>query len=163
MEDIDKITQRSYFGGGCFWGVEETFRQTKGVVNTAVGYMGGNTDNPSYEEVCSDTTGHVEIVEVEYNPEEITYEELLKVFWESHDPTQVNRQGLDVGKQYRSVIFFTTPEQKEMAEKSKKELQESGRYGVQTIATAIEEAGTFNRAEEYHQQYLAKRGQKVCH
>ncbi len=150
------------FGAGCFWGVEAAFRQLKGVKDTAVGYMGGTTENPTYEEVCTDRTGHAEVVQVTYDPSEVSYEELLEAFWTNHDPTQVNRQGPDVGRQYRTVVFYHTPEQKEAAEKSKTELGESGRFR-RPIATQIEPAATFWKAEEYHQQYLEKRGLSSCH
>ncbi len=149
------------FGAGCFWGVEAAFRQVEGVKATAVGYAGGNIDKPTYEEVCRDKTGHAEVVKVEYDPSEVSYDELLKVFWTNHDPTQVNRQGPDVGYQYRSVIFFTTPEQEAAAKNSLEKLDQSGEYG-KPIATSIEAAPTFWKAEEYHQQYLEKRGLSTC-
>ena len=150
------------FGAGCFWGVEEVFRQIPGVKNTAVGYMGGTTENPTYEEVCTDQTGHTEVVQVEYDPEQVTYEELLDVFWNNHNPTTLNRQGPDVGTQYRSVIFYHTDEQKQAAEASKKQLDQSGKW-KDPIVTQIEPASTFWRAEEYHQRYLQKRGLNACH
>jgi peptide-methionine (S)-S-oxide reductase len=150
------------FGAGCFWGVEETFRQVLGVINTTVGYMGGHTENPTYEEVCTDKTGHAEVVQVEYDPAQVSYEELLDVFWNCHDPTQLNRQGADVGTQYRSVIFYHTPEQKELAEASKAKMDQSGRWN-KPIVTQIVEAGPFWKAEEYHQRYLQKRGLGSCH
>jgi len=154
--------QKATFGAGCFWGVEAEFRQLpKGVVSTAVGYEGGTMKNPTYRDVCTDRTGHAEAVEVEYNPEEISYEELLKVFWENHDPTTLNRQGPDVGKQYRSVIFYHTPEQQAAALASKEKLEKSGKYR-RPIVTEIVPATTFYRAEEYHQQYLEKRGLSSC-
>jgi peptide-methionine (S)-S-oxide reductase len=149
------------FGAGCFWGVEETFRKVPGVIDTTVGYMGGTKENPTYEEVCTDMTGHAEVVHVEYDPEQVSYEELLNVFWNCHDPTQLNRQGPDVGTQYRSVIFWHTPEQKELAEASKAEMDRSGRWKA-PIVTEIVQAGTFWRAEEYHQRYLQKRGLGSC-
>ncbi|RJQ29882.1 peptide-methionine (S)-S-oxide reductase [Candidatus Parcubacteria bacterium] len=148
------------FAAGCFWGVEELFRQTKGVKSTAVGYTGGTSKNPTYEDVCTDKTGHAEAVEVKYDPEEVSYETLLKIFWENHDPTTPNRQGPDVGSQYRSVIFFHTPEEKFLAEKSRGERQKSS---SKKIVTEILPAGPFYRAEDYHQQYLAKRGLGTCH
>ena len=149
------------FGGGCFWGVEENFREWNGVLETAVGFMGG--DNPiTYDESHTDTTGHAEVVHLQYDPEKVSYEELLKVFFENHDPTQVNRQGPDIGTQYRSVIFYHDEEQKESAEKYKKELQESGKFGVSTIATEIASAKEFYIADEHHQKYLFKRGVKTC-
>lgn len=152
---------KATFGAGCFWGVEAAFRQIEGVKATAVGYAGGHTENPTYREVCSDKTGHAEVVEVEYDPTQIAYEQLLKVFWESHDPTQRNRQGPDIGSQYRSVIFFHTPEQEATAFQSKEELEKSGRYN-RPIATSIEPAQPFWKAEDYHQQYLEKRGLSTC-
>jgi peptide-methionine (S)-S-oxide reductase len=154
-------TERAIFGAGCFWGVEAAFRQLPGVVSTAVGYSGGHTDNPDYKQVCGGTTGHAEVVEVEYDPERVSYDRLLDTFWDEHDPTQVNRQGPDVGEQYRSAIFYLTPEQREAAERSKAERQASGRYR-RPIATEITPAGTFWRAEDYHQQYLEKRGMATC-
>ena len=150
------------FGAGCFWGVEATFRQLEGVTETAVGYMGGTTKNPTYKEVCTDRTGHAEVVQVSYDPARVRYEELLRVFWENHDPTQLNRQGPDTGAQYRSAIFYHTPEQKAAAEASKQELQNSGRY-KKPVVTEITPAPEFYRAEEYHQQYLEKRGLASCH
>jgi peptide-methionine (S)-S-oxide reductase len=156
------MTQKATFGAGCFWGVEETFRQTKGVVNTAVGYMGGSLENPTYQDVCTDRTGHAEVVEVEYDPGQVSYEQLLEIFWANHDPTTLNRQGPDHGTQYRSAIFYHTPEQQVAAEASKAKLQTSGRFR-RPIVTEITPAATFWRAEEYHQQYLAKRGQGQCH
>lgn len=145
-----------------FLGVEEVFRQIPGVKNTTVGYMGGTTENPTYEEVCTDQTGHAEVVQVEYDPEQVTYEDLLDVFWNNHNPTTLNRQGPDVGTQYRSVIFYHTDEQKQAAEASKKQLDQSGKW-KDPIVTQIEPAGTFWRAEEYHQRYLQKRGLNACH
>jgi peptide-methionine (S)-S-oxide reductase len=155
-------TQIATFGAGCFWGVEELFRKRDGVIKTEVGYTGGNIDNPTYEQVCADTTGHAEAVQVTYDPEKIKYEDLLKIFWENHDPTQLNRQGPDTGRQYRSAIFFHTPEQKEIAEASLDELKKSRRY-EHPIVTEISPASSFWRAEEYHQQYLHKRGEASCH
>jgi peptide-methionine (S)-S-oxide reductase len=152
---------KATFGAGCFWGVEAAFRKTPGVTATQVGYSGGHADNPTYKEVCSDTTGHAEVVEVTYNPDEVRYDELLSVFWEVHNPTQVNRQGPDVGSQYRSVIYYHDDAQKAAAEASKKALDESDAYS-RPIATAIEPAQTFWRAEEYHQQYLEKKGLASC-
>jgi peptide-methionine (S)-S-oxide reductase len=154
--------QKATFGAGCFWGVEAEFRQLpKGVVSTAVGYEGGSMTNPTYRDVCTDRTGHAEAVEVEYDPEEISYEDLLKVFWENHDPTTLNRQGPDVGKQYRSVIFYHTPEQQAAALATKEKLEKSGKYR-RPIVTEIVPATTFYRAEDYHQQYLEKRGLSSC-
>jgi peptide-methionine (S)-S-oxide reductase len=150
------------FGAGCFWGVEAAFRQVKGVVDAAVGYSGGTQENPTYEQVCTDRTGHAEVVQVTYDPAQVSYDALLKVFWENHDPTQLNRQGPDVGSQYRSVIFFHTPEQEAAARASKEALEKSGKYG-RPIATEIVPAAEFYRAEEYHQRYLEKRGLAHCH
>jgi peptide-methionine (S)-S-oxide reductase len=155
-------TETAMFGAGCFWGVEATFRKVPGVVETAVGYSGGTTKNPTYKDVCTDTTGHAEVVRIEYDPARVSYAGLLKVFWENHDPTLVNRQGPDVGTQYRSVIFYFTPEQKAAAEADVKRLTESGKY-KRPIATQIVAAGPFWRAEEYHQRYLEKRGLDNCH
>jgi peptide-methionine (S)-S-oxide reductase len=153
--------EKATFGAGCFWGVEETFRQLPGVSSTAVGYAGGAKDNPTYEDVCSDATGHAEVVEVEFDPTEIAYTKLLDVFWSNHNPTTLNRQGPDVGTQYRSAIFYHSPEQKQQAEASRAALEKSGRF-PRPIVTQIEPAPKFWRAEEYHQQYLRKRGQTHC-
>ena len=150
------------FGAGCFWGVEEVFRQIPGVKDTAVGYMGGKTENPTYEEVCTDKTGHAEVVQVEFDPKQVTYEELLEVFWNNHNPTTLNRQGPDVGTQYRSVIFYHSDEQQQAAEASKKQLDQSGKW-KDPVVTQIVPASTFWRAEEYHQRYLQKRGLNACH
>ncbi len=156
------MSEKATFAAGCFWGVEATFRQIKGVLSTQVGYTGGKVNNPSYREVCSDTTGHAEAVEVTYDPSQVKYTDLLKVFWENHDPTQVNRQGPDHGTQYRTAIFYHSPEQQKLAEDSKRELEASHRFS-RPIATAIVPAVEFWRAEEYHQQYLEKRGLSTCH
>ncbi|HEY3780152.1 MAG TPA: peptide-methionine (S)-S-oxide reductase MsrA [Fimbriimonadaceae bacterium] len=153
--------EKATFGAGCFWGVEAAFRRLEGVKHTAVGYAGGTTDSPTYRDVCSGTTHHVEVVQVEFDPAEISYNELLNAFWEEHDPTQVNRQGPDFGEQYRSVIFYHSPEQQQAAEASKKALDSSGKYS-RPVATKIEPAPTFWPAEDYHQQYLEKRGQASC-
>jgi peptide-methionine (S)-S-oxide reductase len=153
--------QRATFAAGCFWGVEETFRQVKGVHSTRVGYSGGTLPNPTYEDVCTDRTGHAEAVEVEFDPAEVSYRDLLKVFWEMHDPTTLNRQGPDAGSQYRSAIFFHAPEQEAVARASKEELERSGRHR-RPIVTEILPAAEFWPAEEYHQCYLAKRGQAHC-
>ncbi|KAF5075330.1 peptide-methionine (S)-S-oxide reductase MsrA [Methanobacterium aggregans] len=153
--------QRATFAAGCFWGVEQTFRQIEGVVDTEVGYTGGEFEKPTYNDVCSGQTGHAESVEVIYNPELISYPELLDVFWKTHDPTTLNRQGPDVGEQYRSVIFYHNPEQKEAAINSKKELESSGRYR-NPVVTQILPAEKFWTAEEYHQRYLEKRGRRFC-
>lgn len=153
--------ERATFGAGCFWGVEELFRQEKGVTDTAVGYMGGSTVNPTYEEVCTDRTGHAEVVELSFDPAVVTYRQLLQIFWENHNPTTPNRQGPDVGTQYRSAVFYHTAEQKEQAERFKQELDASGKWNA-PIVTEIVPAATFYRAEEYHQRYLQKRGQSSC-
>lgn len=152
---------KATFGAGCFWGVEETFRALDGVTATSVGYAGGSTDNPTYEQVCTDQTGHAEVVQVEYDPQRVSYDELLNVFWSAHDPTQLNRQGPDFGSQYRSVIFYHTPEQREAAEASKQRLDQSQRHR-RPIVTLVEPAPPYYPAEEYHQQYLAKRGRSSC-
>jgi peptide-methionine (S)-S-oxide reductase len=154
--------QTAAFGAGCFWGVEAEFRQLKGVTDTAVGYMGGTLKNPTYQDVCTDRTGHAEVVQVHYDPEQVPYEELLRVFWENHDPTTKNRQGPDVGSQYRSAIFYYSPEQEAAARKSKDELDRSGRF-KRPIVTEIVAAPEFWPAEEYHQRYLEKRGLAHCH
>jgi peptide-methionine (S)-S-oxide reductase len=154
-------TEKATFGAGCFWGVEETFRKLNGVVLTAVGYAGGTKDNPSYEDVCTDETGHAEVVEVEFDPSQINYNQLLDVFWANHNPTTLNRQGPDFGKQYRSVIFCHSPEQEAAAKSSKDDLEKSRRFN-RPIVTKIEPAPRFWRAEEYHQRYLEKRGQSHC-
>jgi peptide-methionine (S)-S-oxide reductase len=154
--------QKATFAAGCFWGVEATFRQMPGVIATRVGYIGGNTENPSYKEVCTDRTGHAEAVEVEFDPAKVRYEDLLRVFWENHDPTQLNRQGPDWGTQYRSAIFFHTPEQQTAALASKESLEKARRYS-KPIVTQIVPAVTFFPAEDYHQQYLEKRGMASCH
>ncbi len=158
---IAMSTEKATFGAGCFWGVEETFRHVPGVVDTAVGFMGGTTEDPTYSEVCTGRTGHAEVVQVTYDPEKVSYRDLLDVFWNAHDPTTPNRQGPDIGMQYRSVIFYHTPEQEKEARTSKEEMDRSGRFG-RPIVTAIEPAGTFWRAEEYHQQYFAKHGGGHC-
>jgi len=156
------MERKATFGAGCFWGVEAAFRRVKGVTSTRVGYSGGTMKNPSYNDVCTDRTGHAEVVEVEYDPAKVSYEELLNVFWDIHDPTTLNRQGPDVGTQYRSVIFFHSPEQEALAKASKEKLQHSGRF-KRPIATEITPASEFYMAEDYHQQYLEKRGQESCH
>ncbi|MBW3542318.1 MAG: peptide-methionine (S)-S-oxide reductase MsrA [Planctomycetes bacterium] len=153
---------KATFAAGCFWGVEETFRRLPGVIRTQVGYIGGKAERPTYEQVCSDRTGHAEAVEVEYDPERTSYEALLDVFWNAHDPTQVNRQGPDIGTQYRSAVFYHDESQREAAEASRRALETSG-SPRRPIATEIVPASTFWRAEEYHQQYLAKRGASGCH
>ncbi len=158
----EKQLEKATFAAGCFWGVEATFRQIKGVVETSVGYTGGTTENPTYKDVCTDRTGHAEAVQVIYDPARVSYEDLLTVFWENHDPTQLNRQGPDVGTQYRSAIFFHSPEQEKAALASKEQLAASGRF-KRPIVTQIVPAAEFYRAEEYHQQYLEKRGLSSCH
>ncbi|NQU43397.1 peptide-methionine (S)-S-oxide reductase MsrA [bacterium] len=155
-------TQAAIFAAGCFWGVEAAFREVKGVVGTTVGYTGGHAENPTYREVCTDTTGHAEAVRVEYDPEKVSYSALLDVFWANHDPTQMNRQGPDVGSQYRSVVFYSLPEEEKAAEASMKKLAEEKHF-IRPIATTIEPAQTFYEAEEYHQQYLEKHGLAQCH
>jgi peptide-methionine (S)-S-oxide reductase len=153
--------EKATFGAGCFWGVEEIFRTLKGVTSTAVGYAGGTKENPTYEDVCTDETGHAEAVQVEFDPGQVNYEQLLDVFWSNHNPTTLNRQGPDSGTQYRSVIFYHSPEQKAAAGASKEKLETSGRFS-RPIVTQIEPASKFWRAEEYHQRYLEKRGQSHC-
>jgi len=154
--------EKATFGAGCFWGVEETFRRLPGVVSTQVGYMGGQTDHPTYKQVCTDGTGHAEVVEVTFDPSKIAYPDLLGVFWANHDPTTMNRQGPDIGAQYRSAVFFHSPEQQAEAQEFKEKLERSKIY-KRPIVTEITPAGEFWKAEEYHQQYLAKRGQSHCH
>jgi peptide-methionine (S)-S-oxide reductase len=153
------VERKATFGAGCFWGVEAAFRQLEGVTKTEVGYEGGTLENPTYEDVCSHTTGHAEVVEVTYDPEQISYDELLDVFWKKHDPTQLNRQGWDIGDQYRSVVFVHDEEQGEAAERSKADQQQHYRAPV---VTQIEPAQTFYVAEDYHQQYLEKQGRSTC-
>ena len=153
--------EKATFGGGGFWGVEETFRKIDGVTSAAAGYAGGRTENPTYEDVCSHETGHAEVVEIGFDPAKISYRELLEVFWSNHNPTTLNRQGPDVGDQYRSVIFYHSPEQQAAAEESKANLEKSGRF-PRPIVTQIEPAPKFYRAEEYHQRYLEKRGLSHC-
>ena len=150
------------FAAGCFWGVEATFRQLPGVLSTRVGYTGGHTKNPTYKDVCSDGTGHAEAVEVQYDPAKVSFDQLLNIFWENHDPTTLNRQGPDWGSQYRSAIFFHTPEQEQLAKASKEAWDKSGRFRSK-IVTQILPATDFFEAEDYHQQYLEKRGLATCH
>jgi len=150
------------FGAGCFWGVEVTFRKVPGVIDAIVGYAGGRTQNPTYKDVCTDDTGHAEVVQVTFDPEKVSYEQLLHVFFSAHDPTQMNRQGPDHGTQYRTVIFFYSPEQEATAKKVKAELDASGKFR-KPIATEITAAGQFWKAEDYHQRYLEKRGAASCH
>lgn len=156
------MTAKATFGAGCFWGVEARFRDIEGVIDTAVGYAGGATERPTYRDVCSDRTGHAEVVEVSFDPARVEYRALVNAFFDVHDPTQVNRQGPDVGSQYRSVIFVHDDAQRTVAEEEKARLQASGRF-KKPIATLIEPAQTFWRAEEYHQRYLEKRGLASCH
>ncbi len=155
--------QKATFGAGCFWGVESNFRQIPGVIDARVGYLGGTLDNPTYEDVCTDRTGHAEVVQVTYDPQKVSYEKLLDAFWTMHDPTQLNRQGPDYGTQYRSAIFFHTPEQEAIAKRSKEEAQRSGRF-KRPIVTEITPASKFYEAEDYHQRYFEKRGiAPTCH
>jgi len=149
--------QKATFGAGCFWGVEAAFRKISGVLSTSAGYMGGTLENPTYKDVCTDKTGHAEVVEVIFDPSLVSYDQLLTRFWEIHDPTTLNRQGPDIGTQYRSVIFCYNAEQESAARVSKEYLQKTGRY-KRNIVTEITRASTFYRAEEYHQQYLEKQG-----
>ena len=158
----DGARENATFAAGCFWGVEAAFRRVEGVVDTAVGYTGGHTEKPTYEQVCTDRTGHAEAVEVTFDPEKVTYEELLGIFWGLHDPTQLNRQGPDFGSQYRSAIFYHDASQEKAARASKEEVEKSAEY-EREIVTEIVPASTFYRAEEYHQQYLEKRGVGACH
>jgi len=148
---------KATFGAGCFWHVEDIFQKTKGVKSTQVGYIGGKLTNPTYEEVCTDKTGHAEAVQIEYDPTEISYDELLQIFWTNHDPTSLNRQGPDIGIQYRSAIFFYNDEQKEIAKRSKNDLEKSGKF-QKSIVTEIVPAPQFYKAEEYHQKYFQKLG-----
>lgn len=155
-------TETATFAAGCFWGIEASFRQVKGVVSTRVGYTGGKTLNPTYEQVCSGKTGHTESVEVVFDPEVVSYRQLLDHFWSIHDPTQLNRQGPDIGSNYRSAIFYHSEEQKKLAFESRERLQASGKYGSRKIVTEIVSASTFYPAEDYHQQYFEKHG-RSCH
>lgn len=151
--------EKATFGAGCFWGVELTFQKTKGVKQTTVGYTGGKTKNPTYEQVCTDKTGHAEAIQIIYDPEQISYEKLLEIFWNIHNPTQLNRQGPDIGTQYRSVIFYHNEKQKKLAEQSKNKQQKKYK---EKIATEIKPATDFYPAEEYHQKYLEKQGRSTC-
>jgi peptide-methionine (S)-S-oxide reductase len=157
-----KEMEKAMFGAGCFWGVEEAFRTMEGVKDTKVGYSGGSTDNPTYEQVCSDRTGHAEVIYIEFDPTVVTYEQLLDKFFTIHDPTQLNRQGPDVGKQYRTAVFFYSPEQERAAKEKIEALGKSGKFRA-PIATEVTPAAKFYPAEEYHQRYLQKRGANVCH
>ena len=154
--------EKATFGAGCFWGVEATFRSIPGVVSTLVGYCGGKTDNPTYQDVCTDTTGHAEVVEITFDPAQLPYEQLLETFWKLHDPTTPNRQGPDVGSQYRSVIFFHSPAQEAAARAAKERLDKSGKFR-NPVVTQIVPAAPFYKAEDYHQRYLEKRGFASCH
>jgi len=154
--------EEAVFGAGCFWGVEAAFRQVAGVTATTVGYAGGTFKNPTYKDVCSGETGHAEVVKVEYDSTQVTYDDLLNIFWEIHDPTTLNRQGPDVGDQYRSVIFYQSEEQKHKASASKQSVEQSSHYANQVV-TEIISLSEFYRAEEYHQQYLEKKGVASCH
>lgn len=156
------MTERATFAAGCFWGVEASFRRVKGVVNATAGYTGGHTANPSYDEVCTDKTGHAEAVLVEFDPSTVSYDQLLDAFWSIHDPTTKNRQGPDVGSQYRSAIFYHTTKQRDEALASKERLERNRRYGKRRIVTEIAPASTFYPAEEYHQRYHEKQGMRGC-
>ena len=155
------MTELATFAAGCFWGVEVKFRAIPGVLDAEVGYSNGHTENPTYKDVCTDETGHAEVVQVAFDPEKLNYKTLVEAFWQMHDPTQMNRQGPDFGKQYRTAIFTHSPEQEEIAKQSKAALDASKKFS-RPIATEITPAGTFYRAEEYHQRYLEKRGQSHC-
>jgi peptide-methionine (S)-S-oxide reductase len=159
----EHTSEKATFAAGCFWGVEAAFRRVPGVVETRVGYTGGHTRNPTYEQVCSGTTGHAEAVEVTYDPSVVSYDELLDVFWDMHDPTTKNRQGPDIGTNYRSAIFFHTPDQQKRAIASRDRATGSGRYGNREIVTEIVPAEPFWRAEEYHQRYYERHGGQSCH
>ena len=158
----DKNLETATFAAGCFWGVEELFRKTKGVAETTVGYTGGQTKNPTYQQVCTDKTGHAEALQVEFDPKIISYDKLLDIFWQNHDPTTYHRQGPDVGSQYRSAIFYHTPKQKKLAENSRAKLEKSKKF-KDKIVTEIVAATEFYPAEEYHQKYRQKKGLKTCH
>ena len=161
-ENKIKTLQLATFAAGCFWGVEESFRKIKGVKSTMVGYTGGRWENPTYNDVCADLTGHAEAIQLQYDPQEVSYEDLLEVFWSIHNPTTKNRQGFDYGIQYRSVIFYHTPEQELSARRSIEELEKSGRFRNR-IVTEIVPAATFHKAEEYHQKYYEKKGGGSCY
>src|SRR3989344_3323749 len=151
------MTELATFGAGCFWHVQEAFDRVPGVVKTEVGYMGGETNNPTYKDVCTDETGHAEVCQVEFDPKKVSFEKLLDVFWDIHNPTQLNRQGLDIGKQYRSAIFYHSDEQKKVAEKSKDEIEKAKKHSGKVV-TQIVPAAKFFKAEEYHQKYNEKHG-----
>ena len=156
------MAEKATFAAGCFWGVEAAFRKIKGVKDASVGYTGGHTKNPTYKEVCSHKTGHAEAVQVEFDPKVVSYDDLLNAFWNMHNPTLLNRQGQDIGSQYRSAIFYHTQEQEKLAKSSKNHLEESGKFSKQ-IVTEITPASEFYRAEDYHQRYLEKHGGDSCH
>jgi len=158
----NKKYEKATFGAGCFWGVEDAFMQIEGVQKTTVGYLGGTLKFPTYKDVCNNNTGHAEVVQIVFDPQLVSYEDLLELFWKIHNPTLLNRQGPDVGSQYRSAIFFHSEEQKQIAEKSKAELEASHKY-KDPIVTEISEASKFYKAEEYHQEYLKKHGLSSCH
>ena len=158
----ETLDAKATFGAGCFWGVEAAYRQIPGVLSTSVGYLGGAMKNPTYRDVCTGRTGHAEVVQVTYDPSRVTYDDLLTVFWENHDPTTLNRQGPDVGTQYRSAIFYHDEAQRAVAESSKEERERGGRYR-RPIVTEITPATDYFEAEDYHQQYLEKRGLSSCH
>ena len=161
-ENKIKTLQLATFAAGCFWGIEESFRKIKGVKSTMVGYTGGRWENPTYNDVCADLTGHAEAIQLQYDPQEVSYEDLLEVLWSIHNPTTKNRQGFDYGIQYRSVIFYHTPEQELSARRSIEELEKSGRFRNR-IVTEIVPAATFYKAEEYHQKYYEKKGGGSCY
>jgi len=163
MTGTENNPGKATFGAGCFWGVEAAFRKVNGVLDTAVGYMGGTMKNPTYEDVCSGRTGHAEVVQVTYDPEKVRYDQLLEVFWSIHDPTQLNRQGPDTGSNYRSVIFYHDAQPGKTARKSKEGVEVSGRFGFGKVVTRIVPATEFYRAEEYHQRYFEKHGGGSCH
>jgi peptide-methionine (S)-S-oxide reductase len=163
QEKTDKVCSCAIFAAGCFWGVEETFRQLPGVLSTEVGYTGGHTEHPTYEAVCTDQTGHAEAVKIEFDPTQITYQTLLQVFFDNHNPTTRNQQGPDFGSQYRSAIFYSSPAQKKAAEAAVEAAGKSGNWGGRPVVTQIVPAGEFTRAEDYHQKYLMKRGLGSCH
>jgi peptide-methionine (S)-S-oxide reductase len=158
MNGDEDMYKKTTFGAGCFWGVEAAFDRVPGVMSTEVGYMGGTLKNPTYENVCTGTTGHAEVVQVTYDPKKVSYGHLLDIFWSVHDPTQLNRQGPDIGTNYRSVIFYHDAEQGKIARKSKESIEVSGKFGFGRIMTTILPAPEFNRAEEYHQHYHKKHG-----
>jgi peptide-methionine (S)-S-oxide reductase len=156
------MSEIATFGAGCFWGIEVAFGKIPGVIETAVGYSNGHTENPTYKDVCTDETGHAEVVQVTFDPAKVSYEQLLDAFWAMHDPTQVNRQGPDFGTQYRTAIFTHSAEQEAIAKKARATMESNGKL-KRPIATEISTAGTFYKAEDYHQKYLEKRGASSCH